>query len=369
MTIDADALISGPRGRRAALAVATGANVDQELTATLLGWIMDLAYDLDPSAGTSRRYVRFGGVGSPEPEPSPFGDEDQLAAALLNEPILAELINPLEALEVSVNSARYWQEPEGEDFLCARPTLRPALLRAADALLSRPATQWWDAVVDRSDQWAVDFDYAGAEAGNTIRPDVRTFRARALAEEERARIDRPSDPTESISGSWWSTPLVPLASFSTTRRLGEDGPVGLHLVEDSMGWADARATPVRIDSSARVYEISDADDWAELCRRFPLEVTASRRHDWYRTTGRIGDWVIPDWSAVGEQFDGVHLSAAAYLLAAGVPISVDGESASLIAGWNPDETWWFRPEAIEVRDDASVSWRRGRDSVWRPITL
>lgn len=133
-----------------------------------------------------------------------------------------------------------------------------------------------------------------------------------------------------------------------------------------MGWEKARTRPVRIDPTARVYEISTADDWAELCRRFPLDLTASRRHDWYRATGRVGDWVIPDWTSVGEHCDGVHLSAAAYLQAAGSPIPVDDDSASLIAGWNPDETWWFTTEVLDIRNEASISWHRGGGADWRP---
>lgn len=45
-------------------------------------------------------------------------------------------------------------------------------------------------------------------------------------------------------------------------------------------------------------------------------MTALKRHDWYRTTGRDGSWVIPDWSQVAHDYDGVHLSIAGYLTAA-----------------------------------------------------
>lgn len=112
-------------------------------------------------------------------------------------------------------------------------------------------------------------------------------------------------------------------------------------------------------------EIRQAGDWAELCRQFPLEVTASRRHDWYRATGRIGKWVIPDWTSVGEHFDGVHLSAAAYLQVAGLAVPIEADSASLIAGWDPDATWWFRPEVIDVRDEASIAWHSAGGVEWR----
>jgi len=103
----------------------------------------------------------------------------------------------------------------------------------------------------------------------------------------------------------------------------------------------------------------------ELCRANPLEVTASRRHDWFRTTGRHGAWVIPDWQAVEGEWDAVHLSVAAYLALAGRAIEVDGERASVIAGWSPDTTWWLtEPPTSDVppqnwhRADPQAPWSR-----------
>ncbi len=59
-----------------------------------------------------------------------------------------------------------------------------------------------------------------------------------------------------------------------------------------------------------------AADWAHLCRTYPLDVTNSRRHDWYRVTGRGGRWLLPDWSRVADDWDAVHLSGWGYLTAA-----------------------------------------------------
>lgn len=144
----------------------------------------------------------------------------------------------------------------------------------------------------------------------------------------------------------------------TTRSLGEFGPAGVWLVEDDMGWERAVTHRVAAPAGARVYEIDGPDAWAALCRTYPLEVTEQKRHDWYSTTGRDGRWVVPDWSAVAVDHDAVHLTAAAYLTSAGTAVPVDDGVASVIAGWNPDETYWLsddaRPEAdgaVWVRDD------------------
>ncbi|SFA40070.1 hypothetical protein SAMN05444374_101432 [Rhodococcoides kroppenstedtii] len=83
-------------------------------------------------------------------------------------------------------------------------------------------------------------------------------------------------------------------------------------------------------------------------------MTAQKRHEWYRTTGRAGRWVIPDWLRVGEVYDGVHLTAAGYLSAATTEIPVDDDCASVIAGWAPDETYWFTDAARIVADDVRL---------------
>ncbi|WP_226047158.1 hypothetical protein, partial [Klebsiella pneumoniae] len=61
-------------------------------------------------------------------------------------------------------------------------------------------------------------------------------------------------------------------------------PAALDLVEDEMGWVDAWVTPVH--GPGRTLEITGAEDWIALCREHPLEVSASRRGDWYQVTGR-----------------------------------------------------------------------------------
>lgn len=79
-----------------------------------------------------------------------------------------------------------------------------------------------------------------------------------------------------------------------------------------------------------------------------------------------GQW----WS----NYDAVHLQAAAYLAAAGTAIPVDADTASVIAGWGPNETYWFTPRIQRL--DESTAWildERGADRLWvrggRPMRL
>ena len=120
---------------------------------------------------------------------------------------------------------------------------------------------------------------------------------------------------------------------------------------------------IDVPAEASVYEVDGPDAWSELCRRFPLEVTASRRHDWFRTTGAADRWVIPDWVRVADEFDAVHVTAAGYLTTAGRPVAVEEDASSVLAGWNPDETYWLTdpPPATEARQ----RWQRLDDDTWQ----
>jgi hypothetical protein len=116
--------------------------------------------------------------------------------------------------------------------------------------------------------------------------------------------------------------------------------------DDAAGVDDA----ARADGAvgADVLEIDGPEAWADLCRRFPLDVTATRSAHWRLATGRVGRWVIPDWAAVAEHHGGVHVSVAGYLRAAGRAIQVDDDTASVMAGWDPDSTVWFVPVDVDI---------------------
>ncbi|WP_434613259.1 hypothetical protein [Arthrobacter sp. A5] len=120
-----------------------------------------------------------------------------------------------------------------------------------------------------------------------------------------------------MGGTWWWRP--PSSLTQSTRALDGRGPVGLWPVEDSFGWQGATAEQIIVPFGARIYEIDGPEACAELDRRYPLEVTASRRHDWYRTTGRDGCW------------------------------------ATVPAGWNPDQTYWLRD--IPRNESSSQTWK------------
>lgn len=59
----------------------------------------------------------------------------------------------------------------------------------------------------------------------------------------------------------------------------------------------------------------------------------------------------------------MHLTVAGYLSTAGRAIEVDHARASVLAGWNPDETWWFR--GVSPRPSEEQAWVRDDDG-WKP---
>lgn len=118
--------------------------------------------------------------------------------------------------------------------------------------------------------------------------------------------------------------------------------------------------------AGRTLEIQTPEDWADLCREYPMEVTASRRHDWFRVTGRDGRWLIPDWERVAARWDAVHLTTLGYLSTATALIEIDEEYGSLIAGWGPDSTLWLSDIARERTPQRQEWTRRQDDSRWSP---
>lgn len=98
----------------------------------------------------------------------------------------------------------------------------------------------------------------------------------------------------------------------------------------------------------------DQDDWAFLCRRFPLDLPMSNVPNWTMATGYPHKWVIPDYVQVAKHYDGVHLNIQGYLATAGRVVVTDGNRAGILAGWHPGQTYWLT-DAVELGE--LVTWR------------
>lgn len=293
------------------------------------------------------------------PELEDLGARD-LAACLapLPRPSLTES-SLVRALSATVSHAMYWQDPDPLDAALSAPPVVDALRPAAEHVAASPLTAWWWSGLSPEQAHVAWVDDVGA-AHDPAATEPPTFpnpgEALAADAAERVALERdaaarplPSDPAEDVSGPWWSAPPRTLAT--TTRRLTGGAPVGLWCEEDGDSSLDAVVRSIRPPAGARLLEIASAQDWADLCRRHPLTVTRSTRHDWFATTGRDGAWVLPDWQAVAaDGVDAIHLSVAGYLTLAGRTIEVGDGAASVVAGWNPDEAFWLSDLALPATD-------------------
>ncbi|TQF66380.1 hypothetical protein FK531_17905 [Rhodococcus spelaei] len=279
-------------------------------------------------------------------------------------------IELLDALALATDFARYWQPPDREDLMFARPEIVAALRPIAQAALASPHTDWWADPVDLGNQRLVEKRYSHhgwSELPLRIRRvdgHLERWRADALTNERRFREYLIDDPDRQIGGEWWSTPITGGTPVTSRARDGL-GALELLLEEDDISdGKNARVWPVRIDGTPRIYEITSPAAWAHLVDTYPLPVPASRRSDWYATTGEHHDWFIPDWLAVAADYDAVHLTVHGYLTTPGIAIPLAAHAgATVLGGWNPDATFWLRGDHIVVDGDPT-EWHRTSDDPW-----
>lgn len=352
-----DDLLAGPRGRRMLLELIlaraeVAGTVEQERLRSAVSEVDSLyppeTVDIDGIASAIRS------VGTPEVT------DDRL----------------IQAVSRSVDAAMYWQPPDGLDRLCRLPGVREALRGAAEHVAAAEAVGRWGSGFEPDEQVWVRFHErpAPGESVTTGRPREKLasgttklgeWHSTMEASEKADRLQRDRDVRAPFSGDWWSAPVF-LAEASC-RRLPDAGATGLWWIEDAFGPEYAELFGVKVDPGARILEVRGADDWVQLCQKYPLEVTWSRRHDWYRVTGRDGRWAMPDWSRVAADYDGVHLTALGYLNTAGRAIEVSGELAAVLSGWNPGETYWLNNRARVLKE--AERWEGGTGNVgqrwWR----
>ena len=266
------------------------------------------------------------------------------------------------SLTSTVDSALYWQEPRDDAVLASVPVL-PSLRPIAQFLSSHQATGWWSNALATGDQNRVHW----LDESPSVQPQFLDAAGKlqrwkqAAVEDERRSASRPRDPAAPVSGAWWSIPALVQLVTSTSTVPMTGYPAGLALVEDGFGWEHARVNAIDVIRVPRVYEITGPSAWTALVARYPLTVTLSKRHDWWRATGLDVEWVMPDWLAVAEDFDTVNLTVFGYLTTAGQAL-LAGSAHTVLAGWNPDQTYWLADVVRQV--GWQVQWRRAGDLAW-----
>lgn len=364
--MSSEMLLGGPRGRRLLLEYA----LSSELTQNPVRDEESFGQAAVLAASRLRAQRRGGGalIGDVLASEKAIlsGATPATAAERLN---TVELLEPTPdvlraALAAAVGHAQHWREPDGEDLLIATSEMSLALRRVAEHVAAAQSTAWWSTPSATRTQQSVQW---GGDAPRPALGDAREALRAVRDQECDAREHRRALSAASWSGEWRSCPprIVPRSS----RSLLDGTPGGLWFAEDSIGWDRAESVGLMVPDGLSVFEIESAADWKQLCAWFPLAVNMQRRGDWHSSTARTVHWLVPDWAQVAERYDAVHLQVGAYLAAAGEAITIDDNSgiSSVIAGWNPDETYWFTP-AIEYDDDRT-RWRledHGTGLAWLP---
>ncbi|TGD13812.1 hypothetical protein [Brevibacterium sp. S111] len=425
--LTAEELLASPRGRSLVFTIArqTPEKIERELSA-----------DDGPQTDAARAYAEFNetafiaaylqdraqgaavvmyqGPDTSEPEENSALPADVAEKLGHITPVTPSQDDLGDAMAEVISGAMYWQPPHGADIVAGAPEVRQALIPFAEAILATGLLDDWSRPLDRENQWALAWDDSGikgvlpavysadpenpadlaevsrddmvapfdADSGVVMPQNLEGWLAWMLTAETDYRHDFAKDPFKEVSGEWWSIP--PFGLWTSTDSWPKGTPIGVDLVEDDVGLERARACRLKIRTEASICEIHTPDDWADLCRRYPLDVTAQRRHVWFETTGRKGRWVIPDWSQVAEEFDAVHVSLAGYLRTAGAIIDVgdasfiedtpsrpmagdtDERTVSLMAGWNPDTTYWLGDVVTGIAEVAEWSYDDDADA-WRKV--
>jgi hypothetical protein len=337
----ADDLIRTVRGRRLCYELAQRSAHGDEIRIAM-STLAHRVHEQRGVLGRSVAYLVAENAGRSVPRPPPA----RALADVLTEAAAALTLGPddlLAALSETVSSAMYWQPPHAEDVVLARSRVRSELGPIADVVLAEPGARWWSAPVDRDAQIATRFEPSTASDPPQGTASERLHRWRdGVADQERtAARQRARHPRVQMGGEWWVTPAL-AGLDATTRALAGAGSASLWLTEDEFGWVAAELVPCAVDPAARVLEIDGPAAWAALVATYPLDVTATRAPDWWGAVdARDGAWLIPDWSAVAADHDGVHVSVLAWLMTSGQAVPVGPGTTTTLAGWDPDSTWWL----------------------------
>lgn len=242
-------------------------------------------------------------------------------------------------LAAVADDACYWGGiPAGKDPL-DDPALKPAMREAAARLVRAEGCRWWWSDMDRSAQAYVQWAARGEPAPVLGQAAEMLGNVDAEADESEKRFRRylRRRAGKGPHGEWWTFPFP--GAISTTRRVGGLGALLLAGQEDGFGDVEAVVWPLAVSDEARIFEVASPGAWQALVAAYPRSATASYRHTW-AWTGWAGDWLVPRWSAVARDWDGVHLTVAGYLSTAGCSLPV-GTARTLLGGWNPDQTYWL----------------------------
>ncbi len=215
---------------------------------------------------------------------------------------LSELIAQSEA-----NLTPYWDgyQQQTEVLLAYGASLRSF----AEHLLQAPGTATWFADLDRKRQeWMSSANITPEQS--SFHPDLRPFGAGITK---------------------------PRRTLWTSTSVGEGSSGWLHFLP----WGEDRWEPpyhrwrLEVLPAARVYEVHGPQAWQALCLAYPAP---SRLAYPIETPAAL---IEPNWQAVAQDWDGIHLSTGGLLTTERVRWGRPGAQTHLY-GWGVESTVWLR---------------------------
>ena len=201
----------------------------------------------------------------------------------------------------------YWDgyQRQAGALLAPSASLRPF----AHHLLQAPGTATWFADLDRKRQeWMSTANPAPEQS--SFHPDLRSYGAGITK---------------------------PRRAFWTSTSVGEGSSGWLH----SLPWGEDRWEPpyhrwrLEVLPAARVYEVHGPRGWQALCLAYPAP---SRLAYPVETPAAL---IEPNWQAVSQDWDGIHLSTGGLLTTERVRWGRPG-AQTLLYGWGVESTVWLR---------------------------
>jgi len=211
----------------------------------------------------------------------------------LTEAALYEIVTRA-AVEVS---SQKWSTCPGRFWPWEERVSAELVERLAGAVAASAAARWWSGgAFDRAQVWLGQEDAVPTGGRSSVacggKPRAEIWTSSAV-------VGHPS--------AWW--PVMKDGADGPP----PDGPCSI--------W---QLTP---QPDAQVSEIRAPSDYGRLCEAFP---------------GPVADgWVVPDWEAAAEHYDGIHLTVEGLIRAQGVVIETD-QGLAMLDNWDAESTAWLR---------------------------
>jgi hypothetical protein len=244
----------------------------------------------------------------------------------LNAGRLAEPATAAALASTALRDLNPWDEEAAANRVRALALVQP-LRDLVAAVVTDLRNAWWSAPLDRGAQLLL------TGPGDPQRDPMQ--------------LQAPEGPID----AWETYAQKPLRSVATSTELpvARDEPIrsGAH-AELACGSSDWDASypmhqvRLQVSAPARVYEVNSAADWHTLVQRYGDPATHPGSDDSLRGAAGIDNGLAPTWSAVADDYDGVHLSFAGLLTGLYVPRTTEEVSTTLWA-WDWESTHWLRP--------------------------